>query len=318
MSPRRSSGLTLLELLTVIMIFSLMLALSVVLMRDANKDLGVSASVSHIAGLLRLAQQHARTTTAPAWVVLDTKENQAYALLKETVGEWHLEDGSGFGSNAQITGGTRVPGRVGQGLLFQGAGVVRCGPVPSFSPEQGVAIELWFQRRPGRARGALARIGDQVELAHETNGQISGRVGALRVDSGNVRLPQDVWCYIQLIYSGRDLRLFLNRAPCGQTAGSTTWTPSEFQIGDSRAGASGVVDEVRVSLITAQDRYGLPAECQFDFSPAFQVPPDGKVVLGFDPEGRFEPPPSPPFTFAVKSSADRRALTILLSGAVRR
>lgn len=315
---RRESGLTLMEVLTVIMIFSFMLALSVAFMQNANKDLGVSAAVHHVAGLLRLAQQHARTTTSPAWVVLDTKDNQAYALLKETVGEWHLEDATGFGAPAVISGGSRVPGRVGQGLLFNGSGTVQCGEVPSFAPDQGIAVELWFQRRPGRSRGVLARVADQVELAHEANGQISGRVGGLRVDSGNLRLPQDSWCYVQLIYSGRDLRLFLNRTPCGLVAGTTTWTPGAFQVGDARSGATGIVDEIRLSLITPQDRFPLAAECQFDFSPGFQLPPDGKVVIGFDPEGRLEPPPAPPFSFAVKSSADRRALTILLSGAVQR
>ncbi len=300
------------------MIFSLMLALSVAFMQNANKDLGVSAAVSHIAGLLRLGQQHARTTTSPAWVVLDTKERQAHVLLKETVGEWHLEDGTGFGAPAQVTGGTRVPGRVGQGVLFQGSGTILCGDVPQFAPEQGIAIELWFLRRPGRSRGVLARVTDQVELAAETNGQISGHVGALRVDSGNLRLPQDSWCYVQLIYSGRDLRLFLNRTPCGQVAGTAAWTPGAFQVGDARAGVSGIVDEVRLSLITPQDRFSLAPECEFEFAPTFQVPPDGKVVIGFDPEGRLEPSLTPPFTFAVKSTADKRALTILLSGAVQR
>lgn len=300
------------------MIFSLMLALSVVFMQNANKDLGVSAAVHHVAGLLRLSQQHARTTTSPAWVVLDTKENQAHALLKETVGEWHLEDGTGFGSPAQVTGGSKVPGRVGQGVLFQGSGTIQCGDVPLFAPDQGIAVELWFLRRPGRSRGVLARVADQVELAAETNGQISGRVGGLRVDSGNLRLPQDSWCYVQLIYSGRDLRLFLNRTPCGLVAGTTTWTTGAFQVGETRSGITGIVDEIRLSLITPQDRFLLAAECQFDFAPGFTVPPDGKVVIGFDPEGRLEPSLAPPFTFAIKSTADRKALTILLSGAVQR
>jgi hypothetical protein len=305
-------------MLAVITIFSLMLAMSVFFMQNANRDLGVSAAIGHVAGLLRLAQQHARTTSSPAWVVLDTKENQAHALLKETVGEWHLEDATGFGSPAQITGGSKVPGRVGQGVLFQGSGTIQCGEVPLFAPDQGIAIELWFLRRPGRSRGVLARVADQVELAAETNGRISGRVGGLSVDSGNVRLPQDSWCYVQLIYSGRDLRIFLNRTPCGLVAGSTSWTPGPFQVGDARAGITGIVDEVRLSLITPQDRFPLAAECAFDFAPGFTVPPDGKVIIGFDPEGRLDPSLPPPFTFGVKSSADRKGLTILLSGAVQR
>jgi prepilin-type N-terminal cleavage/methylation domain-containing protein len=317
-SRRRGvSGLTLIEMLTVITVFAMLLAFSIVFMQNANRDLGVAAGLGHVAGLLRIAQQHARTTAAPAWVVLDTTENAAHALLKETVGEWHLEDGTGFGAPAQVTGGTRVPGRVGQGILFAGSGTIQCGEVPVFAPNQGVAVELWYLRRPGRSRGVLARIGDQLELAAETDGRISGRVGTLQVHSDQVRLPADAWCWVQLVYSGRDLRLFLNRNPCGTTAGSTAWTPGPFQVGDARAGVSGIVDEIRLSLIVPQERFALAPECRFDFSPSFKVPPDGKVVLGFDAEGRLEPPPAPPFTFAVRSPADRRELTVQLSGALQ-
>ncbi len=305
-------------MLTVIAIFAMMLAFSVAFMQNANRDLGVSAAVHHLGGILRLAQQHARTTAAPAWVVLDTNDNSAYALLKETVGEWHLEDATGFGAPAVISGGTPVPGRVGRGLLFNGSGVVQCGEVPSFAPDQGVAVELWFLRRPGRARGILARIGDQLELAAETDGRLSGRVGALRVDSDKVRLPPDAWCWVQLVYSGRDLRLFLNRIPCGSVAGASPWIPGPFQVGDSRSGVTGIVDEIRLSLIVPQDRFPLAAECKFEFEPPFQPPPDGRVVLGFDSEGRLEPPPSPPFVFHVRSPADRKSLKILLSGGIQR
>lgn len=317
MRRRSVSGLTLIEMLTVIAVFALLLAFSIAFMQNANRDLGVGAGAHHLAGLLRLAQQHARTTASPAWVVLDTKEHAAHALLKETVGEWHLEDGTGFGAPAQVSGGTRVPGRLGQGVLFAGSGVIQCGDVPLFAPDQGVAVELWYQRRPGRARGVLARIGDQVELAAETDGQISGRVGALRVASDPVRLPPDAWCWVQLVYSGRDLRLFLNRNPCGTAAGATSWTPGPFQVGDARAGVSGIVDEVRLSLIVPQERYLLAPECRFEFDPAYKVPPDGKVVIGFDPEGRLEPPLAPPFKVFLRSPADRRTLKIQLSGAVQ-
>ena len=94
-------GVTLLELLAVIVIISMLLGFAVYYMQGANRDLGVVASVNHVAGLFRIAQQHARTTSSPAWVALDTRGNTAYVLLKETVGEWHLEpDPKGGGTGA--------------------------------------------------------------------------------------------------------------------------------------------------------------------------------------------------------------------------
>ena len=59
-------GVTVLELLAVIVIMSMLLGFAVFYMQGANQDLGVHASVNHVAGLFRLAQQHARTTSSPA------------------------------------------------------------------------------------------------------------------------------------------------------------------------------------------------------------------------------------------------------------
>jgi prepilin-type N-terminal cleavage/methylation domain-containing protein len=321
-------GVTLLELLAVIVIISMLLGFAVFYMQSANRDLGVVASVNHVAGLFRLAHQHARTTSSPAWVVLDTRGNSAYVLLKETVGEWHLEPdakgggtGAGaFGRDAAITGGKSVPGRVGQGLELSGSGSVRCPEVPLQDPSQGIAIELWFLRLPGRSRGILARVGAEIEIAAETDGQISARVGALSVRSGNqLRLPLDTWCHVQMIFSGRDLRLLLNRIPAGIAVGAGAWTPGQpLVVGDPKSGVTGVVDEIRVGLILPQERYTLPSEVTFELPAGFPLPADGAVVVGYDAEGRLDPAFGRAFSFGIKSSADRRGITISQSGSVQR
>jgi prepilin-type N-terminal cleavage/methylation domain-containing protein len=323
----RRSGVTLIELLAVIVIMSLLLGFAVYYMQGANRDLGVVASTDHVAGLFRTAQQHARTTSSPAWVVLDTRGNSAHVLLKETVGEWHLEEdpkgagaGAGaFGRDAVVSGGKSVPGRVGSGIELSGSGTIRCPEVPLQDPSQGLALELWYLRTAGRGRGVLARVGADVEISCESDGRIAARVGALNVSSGNARLPLDSWCLIQLVYSGRDLRLLLNRIPAAQAVGAASWTAGQpLVVGDSKAGATGVVDEIRVGLILPQERFTLPAEVAFDFAAGTALPPDGILVLGYDAEGRLDPAFGRAFTFALKSPADRREITISQSGSVQR
>ena len=80
-------GVTILELLTVIVIFSILLGLAVTFLQGANKDLGVAAAANGAVGVLRVAHQQSRSSTSPSWVVLDTKQNRIYMLLKETIGE---------------------------------------------------------------------------------------------------------------------------------------------------------------------------------------------------------------------------------------
>ncbi|HLF93921.1 MAG TPA: LamG-like jellyroll fold domain-containing protein [Planctomycetota bacterium] len=313
---RRRAGMTLLEILTVIIIFSVLLAFSVMFLRNANRDLGVNASANTVQSVLRGAHQVARSNSAPAWVVLNVPSNTVYVLAKETVGEWHLEDASGaFGRNATISGGATVPGRVGQGVRLSGSGTIQCGEVPVYAPDQGVAIELWYQRKRG-GRGILCTIGEQAEVASEADGRVTARVGAVNVASGNVRVPVDAWCYLQLVYSGRDLRLLLNRAPVGSAAGRGAWTPGgSLVVGDGRNGFNGIVDEIRLSLIVPRDAVPLASECVLDFPQGFVVPPDGEVVIAFDGEGRLDPAlHAAPVRFGIKSPADRRDIVVGLSG----
>lgn len=316
------SGITILELLTVLVIFSILLGLTAAFMQGANRDLGVAAAANHAVGVLRLAHQQSRSTSAPSWVVLDTKQARIFLLQKETVGEWHLEDlgtTGAFGKDGKVSGGTLVPGRVGKGIQLSGSGSISFGEVPSYTPDQGLAIEFWFLRRASRGRSVLCSIGTDVEVSAESDGRIEGRVGSLRASSGQIRLPNDAWCHLQLIYSGRELRLILNRREVQLTTGKSDWfrPGTAFQVGGS--GFTGIVDEVRLGLIIPRDEYLLPPECSFAFKEGYKPPESGEVVIAFDAEGRLDPSVAPqPFTFTIKSPADAKEITVGPGGTLQR
>ena len=321
MADRSRRGVTLLELLTVLVIFSLLLAITAAFMQGANRDLGVAAAANHAVGVLRVAHQQSRSTTSPSWVVLDTKQNRIYMLLKETVGEWHLEDmvtTGAFGKDGKVSGGHNVPGRVGKGIQLGGSSSISFGEVPLYAPDQGVSIEFWFLRRSGRGRGVLCAIGNEIEVSSEPDGHVEARVGSLRATSGQIRLPNDAWCYLQLLYSGRELKLILNRREMPVVAGKVAWVPNtSFSVGGS--GFTGIVDEVKLGLIIPRDEYLLPAECSFAFAGGFKPPDSGEVVIAFDAEGRLDPSVSPqPFTFTVKSPADAKEIIVGPGGTLQR
>lgn len=319
----RSRGVTLLELLTVLVIFSLLLGITASFMQGANKDLGVAAAANHAVGVLRVAHQQSRSTSSPSWVVLDPKQGRIYLLLKETVGEWHLEDlvtTGAFGRNGKVNGGTQAQvARVGKGVQLSGSATIAFGEVPVYAPDQGLAVEFWFLRRSGRGRGVLCSIGDAVEVVSENDGHVEARVGSLRVSSGQIRLPTDAWCYLQLIYSGRELKLILNRREMPSASGRADWTRPGAVFVAGGSGFTGILDEVRLGLVIPRDEYLLPAECTMAFKPGFQVPGSGEVVIAFDAEGRLDPSVSPqPFTFTIKSSADAKDITVGPGGTLQR
>ena len=318
--PRRG-GVTLLELLTVLVIFGLLLGLTAAFMQGANRDLGVSAAANHAVGVLRVAHQESRSSSAPTWVVLDTKQSRIYTLIKETIGEWHLEDlttTGAFGRDGRVNSGTLVPGRVGKGVQLSASASIAFGEVPTYTPDQGVSIELWFLRRSGRGRGTLASIGDAVEIATETDGRIEARVGSLRTSSGQIHLPNDAWCHLQLVYSGRELKLILNRREMPAVLGKTELPRgASFSVGGS--GFKGIVDEVRLGLIIPREEYFLPSECTIGFKTGYVVPESGEMVIAFDAEGRLDPSVTPqPFSFTIKSPASQQEITVGPGGTLHR
>lgn len=314
---RPRSGVTLLELLTVLVIFSLLLGISAAFMQGANRDLGVAAAANRATGLIRVAHQQSRSTSSPSWVVLDPKQGRFYMLLKETVGEWHLEDAvttGAFGRDGKPNNPNLVPGRVGKAMQLSASSSIAFGDVPTYAPDQGVAIEFWFLRRSGRGRGTLASIGDAVEIFAENDGHIEAKVGTLRVSSQQLRIPNDAWCYLQLIYSGRELKLILNRREVGSVAGRTE-LPRDLKFSVGGSGFTGIVDEVRLGLIIPREEYYLPNECALAF-PKGWTPPNGDVAVAFDSEGRLAPTVVPPFRFSVKSPTSEIFISVGAGGTV--
>jgi prepilin-type N-terminal cleavage/methylation domain-containing protein len=322
MASPRAGGLTLLELLVVLVILALVLGLSTSFLRDAGKDLGVTASANHVAALLRAARDRARGSGAPAWVVFDVPRRAVHLVVKETAAEWHFEDppeAGAFGRVARIRNGTRVPGRVGQGIQLSGGGTIHGGDVPFPGADPGFALEMWFQRRAGRTgRGTLCTLADGVELSVEADGRIVGRAGGLSVTSGASRVPPEAWCHVQLLYSGRDLRLYVNRVPVEVRPGQAGWMPAgaAFVVGGERGGFAGIVDEVRVSRLMPGDEYVLAGEAAFEFPAGVTAPPDGKIAVAFDAEGRLEAGGA--FVVRVRSPSAAQEVEVTLGGSVER
>jgi len=315
------SGVTLLELLTVLVIFSLLLGLTAAFMQGANRDLGVAAAANHAVGILRVAHQESRSSAAPSWVVLETKLGRIYLLSKETVGEWHLEDlgtTGAFGRDGKVSGGQLVNGRVGKAIQLSGSASIAFGEVPTYAPDQGISIEFWFLRRSGRGRGVLASVGEAVEIAAESDGHIEARVGTIRASSGQIHLPNDAWCHLQAIYSGRELKLILNRREVQSVAGKTELPRGlSFSVGGS--GFTGIIDEVRLGLIIPREEYYLPSECTIVVKPGTVVPESGEFSIGFDAEGRLDPSVAPqPFSFTIKSPVAQQEITIGPGGTLQR
>jgi len=268
-------GVTLLELVVVIVILALLLGLSIALFSGANRDLGVRASANQLVAVLRGARDEARSAHAPAWVVVHTGENSVVAMTKETVGEWHFEDTvttGAFGRNARVTNGQHVPARVGMGFRLSGSTSIDCGEIPLYAPDQGLAIEFWLQRFGGTSRQIVCTVGTWLELAIDVSGRVVANFGGFSLNSGDVYLRSpDAWFYLQLVYDGREAQLFINDALIVARAGRAPWSKAAPLVVGGKGGVSGVIDEVRVGIILPREKYFLPPETKFELPPGYLV-----------------------------------------------
>ncbi len=320
----RQKGLTLLELLTVIVILSLMMGISISLFTNANKDLGVRASANHVISLIRSVRDHSRIGSEPAWVVLNPAEGSIHALTQKTYGEWHFEDTDStgaFGRNANISKGTLVPGRIGMAVSLSGSGSVDCGVIPIFAPDQGLSVEFWYYRINSSRSQTLFTIGDQAEMKVSTSGKIISKLGDLTLSSGKITLrTAEVWYHVHLVHNGREMQLFLNGTRVAGKAGTVRWTREDsLVIGASRGGIRGIIDEFRIGLIFAREKHFFPKEVSVELAPGLLPKDQKEFLIHFDSEGRLDSRKhSQPIRFKVKSTAHESEITIYPTGVVER
>ncbi|MBI2931456.1 MAG: prepilin-type N-terminal cleavage/methylation domain-containing protein [Planctomycetes bacterium] len=314
------AGVTLLEMIVTIVIIAMVLGLSVVVFRSSNRDLGVRAAANHCVALVRSVSEHARAQRIPSWIVLDLGEPSIHTLTEETIQAWNFEDDRGaFGQRATTKGVRIVPGREGLAYQFGRSSAVQGAEVPVAAPDQGIGLEFWLYRLPGRGRQTVCTMGRQVEVVIDGTGRLTATVCGVAMDSKDAVLPMGAWVHVRAMHSGFEGRLFVNGVQVDARRGRTAWAQAErLIIGAEKDGFVGIVDSFRIGLIIARDKYFLPRETRFVL-PSGTPQADDQFVIGFTPEGRLDPARHPgPVSFTVKSPADEKTITISPLGVVVR
>lgn len=183
MMRQKPRGITLLEMVVVLMIIAMMASLAVALLQGASKSLSVPATATHLDSLARTARLHARLQGAPAWILFDTRERQISVLAKEPYGMWHFERMTGtgrgsttagaYGRDASFQGSQAAAfaaGKVGQGVVVNSDTVIELPNIPFWHPRQGVSIEFWINRAESSSDQTLLTLNGSPMLTLEQIG----------------------------------------------------------------------------------------------------------------------------------------------------
>lgn len=141
-------GFTLMELLTVVLIISLLGGLSAAVFQVVQKNFDLAGSSLQIEGIIQAARNTAISSASHVRVVADPVRRRVEARAFRTVGEWSFEETDGettLGAPmelATLKGASAAEGHIGQGLAMKG-GFVDCGESPRFDLRLGVQIEAW-------------------------------------------------------------------------------------------------------------------------------------------------------------------------------
>lgn len=316
-------GVTLIEMLIVLIILAIILGMTITLLQGAGRDLGVQASADAVSGLLRQASTHARIESTPLWVVVDAEDRSVQAVTREVLGNWHFEtrpDTQDLGTGWTSDGGIQTPGRLGMGVYLNGASTITFGSVGPVDPASGFFYELWIRRsRRGPDRQTVVLIGEKDALEINPLGVPTVELGGGRA-VGSAPIPPDVWTHVMVVYDpAGELRLYVDRRLSSATPCRVTLTPTMVvTIGAKKSGLAGDVDEFVIGQMVARDRVTIGSETRITRPDGSAISPSPLRVY-FGPDGRLDPGAhDAPVRLSIRSATETRPVTVLMNGTVVR
>lgn len=295
-TERGAGGVTLLELLVVISILGVLLGLGVGVYGSlATPDV---LAAGRIRDALRAARLLAQREGAPSSVIVDPGRGEVYALGLHAAGNWHFEDdaGTGWPVPARHAPESLEPaGVLGSALRIREDGELLIPDLPpSTESPDGFGVECWFRpeaeprpmtllERPGL--WAL-RLDDENQL--EVSLWLDAKAGPeeLRRTLPEAHLPPDRFTCVAVVFDGRTLQVDVDGRRSGEDTRLTAprrmapATRVPLRAGDGLQRFRGLIDELRLSAVAAEQHGPLPAEVHLLGEPR---------VLHLDPQGRLDP-----------------------------
>lgn len=258
---RPAHGLTMIELLAVIMIVLMMLGFSGAVywrMSRAFKEQGAAADLDVA---LRQVRNSAVTANAPAFVELDVENKRIVPWVYKTVGFWHFENRSSLGMTsgpyhmATMRGADLFPdGKVGKCALIHDGAHVDAGSDPDFDLEDGGYLEAYVRPK------TLDFNGDNYIFFKKNSYSLRiGLRGVLMGNAGNKTLKAETyhvvpgrWTKVAFAWDRQSTRILVDDGIIAVGPGSKPpITNNPLLIGHDTASMEGLIDEVRVLSASA-------------------------------------------------------------------
>ncbi|HYG75386.1 MAG TPA: LamG-like jellyroll fold domain-containing protein [Planctomycetota bacterium] len=292
---RLPRGLSLMELLAVMLIISILLGFSgAVYWRSARsfKEQGAAAEVDVA---LRQAKNSALTANAPAYVEIDVKNNRIVPWVYKTVGLWHLEDRDSYGQSsgpyhrAVMRGATLFPeGKIGKCARLKDGAYVDAGADPDFDCEDGGFLEAYIRPTSYTFAGDhfIFSKRNAYFLKITTGGVLEGSAGKKPLKATSYRIVPGRWTKVAFAWDHQSTRIMIDDGVVAIGPGSIPpLSDDPLLIGHESSSMEGLVDEVRVMSASPGNalHLGKTMSIQHNLAPwsAVYFAPDGNLDMRY-------------------------------------
>jgi len=322
-SPRAARGLSLMELLAVMLILSVLMSFSAAVYWRTARSFKEQGAASEVDVALRQAKNSAITANAPAFVEIDTKTNRIIPWVYKTVGLWHFEDRNSYGQttgayhHATMRGAILYnDGKIGKCARLKGGDSIDAGGDPDFDCEDGGYLEAYV--RPL----SYTFVSDHFIFSKKgayhfkigVGGVLEGSAGNKALKAPSYRMVPGRWTKIAFGWDRQSTRIMVDDGVVAIGPGSKPPLTSEsLLIGHDSSSIEGLIDEARVMSASPGNtvHLGRTFAIQHTAAPwsAVHFSPDGNLDMRYH---------AGPVTITITQDNRARSINVSMLGLVSR
>ena len=272
---KKNPGMTLIELLAVLMIVAMMMAMSAAVYWQMSQNMKQQGAAGDVDVALRQARNNAMSSNSPAFVEIDSANHALTPWVYKTVGQWHFESKDTFGrtpgahATAVIRGAAELwkDGKIGKCIYLKPGGCIDAGNNPDFDLEDGGYLEAYIRPKSitEGGNGYIFFKEHAYFLNITTKMTLEGSAGGSTLRAPDYRLASGRWTKVAFAWDPHSTRILVDDAIVAIGKGSVPEVsehPLLFGLDDG--GFVGFIDEVRVMTCARGRTVNLPSASKID------------------------------------------------------
>ncbi|MDZ7816298.1 MAG: LamG-like jellyroll fold domain-containing protein [Planctomycetota bacterium] len=284
---RKEGGFTLIEIITILAIFIVLLGLSAAAYMTFRDDMQVRGVAAQVRGMIQAAHNSAVAEQQKTFIVEEnTFRGESFVLSRvvgfgmQTVGRWNLDDevniaddgvSHGYGGNVNVGGMELVTGRTGTAVKIDGSSLSVPNTQELFTPRDGVSGSMWVKFERSDVTSSRVEDCSLMECGEAYRFFVQEGRLALTIQGNTIlsesasgapyHLIPDRWVHLSFSYDvyTSEMAIFVDKV---KRASAGVDLPEGLPLEQSDlmlvSGLMGVVDDIELRGVLSSSEFELP------------------------------------------------------------